>query len=127
LRDALKPFGESEYVRAIVNLGRELSNEGISNLRGFLRELEDRAEQNNPPTLPGVTLSTLHGAKGLEWEKVYLVGASETTLPWKGESLEEERRLFYVGSTRAKETLVLSYAGKPSPFLREAGLIEGDK
>jgi len=127
LRDALKPFGESEYVRAIVNLGRELSNEGISNLRGFLRELEDRAEQNNPPTLPGVTLSTLHGAKGLEWEKVYLVGASETTLPWKGESLEEERRLFYVGITRAKETLVLSYAGKPSPFLREAGLIEGDK
>ncbi|NCV77405.1 MAG: ATP-dependent helicase, partial [Actinobacteria bacterium] len=78
-------------------------------------------------TLPGVTLSTLHGAKGLEWEKVYLVGASETTLPWKGESLEEERRLFYVGITRAKETLVLSYAGKPSPFLREAGLIEGDK
>ena len=127
LRDALKPFGESEYVRAIVNLGRELSNEGISNLRGFLRELEDRAEQNNPPTLPGVTLSTLHGAKGLEWEKVYLVGASETILPWKGESLEEERRLFYVGITRAKETLVLSYAGKPSPFLREAGLIEGDK
>ncbi|NDC12600.1 MAG: hypothetical protein EBZ85_00450, partial [Actinobacteria bacterium] len=38
-----------------------------------------------------------------------------------------ERRLFYVGITRAKETLVLSYAGKPSPFLREAGLIEGDK
>ena len=96
-------------------------------MRAFLRELEDRAEQNNPPTLPGVTLSTLHGAKGLEWEKVYLVGASESTLPWKGESIDEERRLFYVGITRAKQTLVLSYAGKPSPFLTEAGLIPGVK
>ena len=127
MRDVLKPFGESEYVRAVLNLSRELANEGISNMRAFLRELEDRAEQNNPPTLPGVTLSTLHGAKGLEWEKVYLVGASESTLPWKGESIDEERRLFYVGITRAKQTLVLSYAGKPSPFLTEAGLIPGVK
>ena len=127
MRDVLKPFGESEYVRAVLNLARELANEGISNMRAFLRELEDRAEQNNPPTLPGVTLSTLHGAKGLEWEKVYLVGASESTLPWKGESIDEERRLFYVGITRAKQTLVLSYAGKPSPFLTEAGLIPGVK
>ena len=122
LRDAMKNSAESEYARALLNLGRELSNEGITNLRAFLRELEDRAEQNNPPTLPGVTLATLHAAKGLEWEKVYLVGASEGTLPWRGEGLEEERRLFYVGITRAKSTLALSYSGVASPFLREAGL-----
>ena len=102
----------------------ELSNEGITNLRAFLREVEDRAEQNNPPTLPGVTLATLHGAKGLEWEKVYLVGASDGTLPWRGESIEEERRLFYVGITRARKTLALSYAGVASPFLRDAGLLQ---
>jgi DNA helicase II / ATP-dependent DNA helicase PcrA len=124
LRDALKSAGESEYARAFLNLGRELANEGITNLRAFLREVEDRAEQNNPPTLPGVTLATLHGAKGLEWEKVYLVGASDGTLPWRGESIEEERRLFYVGITRARATLALSYSGVASPFLREAGLIE---
>ena len=124
LRDALKAAGESPFARALLNLGRELSNEGITNLRAFLREVEDRAEQNNPPTLPGVTLATLHGAKGLEWEKVYLVGASDGTLPWRGESIEEERRLFYVGITRARKTLALSYAGVASPFLRDAGLLQ---
>ena len=124
LRDTLKAAGESPFARALLNLGRELSNEGITNLRAFLREVEDRAEQNNPPTLPGVTLATLHGAKGLEWEKVYLVGASDGTLPWRGESIEEERRLFYVGITRARKTLALSYAGVASPFLRDAGLLQ---
>ncbi|NCV17074.1 MAG: ATP-dependent helicase, partial [Actinobacteria bacterium] len=63
LRDALKSWEASPYARALLHLGRELSNEGITNLRAFLREVEDRAEQNNPPTLPGVTLATLHSAK----------------------------------------------------------------
>ena len=122
LRDAMKNSATSEYARALLNLGRELANDGVTSLRAFLREIEDRAEQNNPPTLPGVTLATLHAAKGLEWEKVYLVGASDGVLPWRGEALEEERRLFYVGITRAKKTLALSYSGVASPFLREAGL-----
>jgi DNA helicase-2/ATP-dependent DNA helicase PcrA len=120
----LKSWEASPYARALLHLGRELSNEGITNLRAFLREVEDRAEQNNPPTLPGVTLATLHSAKGLEWEKVYLVGASEGILPWRGESIDEERRLFYVGITRAKRTLALSFSGAPSPFLSEAGLAQ---
>jgi DNA helicase-2/ATP-dependent DNA helicase PcrA len=124
LRDAMKNSATSEYARALLNLGRELANDGVTNLRAFLREIEDRAEQNNPPTLPGVTLATLHGAKGLEWEKVYLVGASDGVLPWRGEALEEERRLFYVGITRAKKTLALSYSGVASPFLSEAGLTQ---
>lgn len=121
LRDALKPFSQSKYARAIINLGHELASE-ISSLRAFLRELEERAEQNNPPALPGITLSTLHGAKGLEWERVYLVGAAAGTLPWRNEGLSEERRLFYVGITRAEKSLMISYAGNPSPFLVEAGL-----
>ena len=122
LRDAMKPFGESEYVRAFLQLARELETEGLTSLRGFLRELEDRAEQNNPPTLPGVALATLHAAKGLEWKKVYLAGVSADILPWGSQPAEEERRLFYVGVTRAQQSLVISYYGVPSPFLAEAGL-----
>ena len=122
LRDAMKPFGESEYVHAFLQLARELETEGLTSLRGFLRELEDRAEQNNPPTLPGVALATLHAAKGLEWKKVYLAGVSADILPWGSQPAEEERRLFYVGVTRAQQSLVISYYGVPSPFLAEAGL-----
>jgi DNA helicase-2/ATP-dependent DNA helicase PcrA len=123
LRDLLKQFGDGDkYARAIIQLAQELANEGIDSMRAFLRELEDRAEQNNPPDLPGVTLATLHSAKGLEWEYVYLVGASSRYLPWPGSSTEEERRLFYVGVTRAKRELNLSYAGEASPFIASAGL-----
>jgi DNA helicase-2/ATP-dependent DNA helicase PcrA len=122
LISAIKPFGDGEYVRAFLQLGRELSQEGVNSLRGYLRELEDRAEQNNPPTLPGVALATLHAAKGLEWERVYLVGVSEGVLPWS-EPIEEERRLFYVGLTRAKRSLTLTYHQTPSRFLAEAGLV----
>ena len=122
LRDALKPFGESEYVRSFMQLARELESEGLTSLRAFLRELEDRAEQNNPPTLPGVALATLHAAKGLEWKKVYLAGVNAETLPWGAQPIDEERRLFYVGITRAQQSLVISYHGSASPFLAEAGL-----
>lgn len=124
LTDAIKPFGESEYVRAFIQLARELENEGVSSLRSFLRELEDRAEQNNPPTLPGVALATLHSAKGLEWKKVYLAGVCADVLPWASQPADEERRLFYVGVTRAQKALVISYYGVPSQFLAEAGLAD---
>jgi DNA helicase-2/ATP-dependent DNA helicase PcrA len=124
LRDLLKQFGETDkFARALIQLAHELSSEGIDSMRAFLRELEDRAEQNNPPALPGVTLATLHGAKGLEWEWVFIAGASASNLPWASAPIEEERRLFYVGITRAKRSLAISYAGEPSPFLREAGLV----
>lgn len=122
LRDALKPFGESEYVRAFLQLARELEGDGLNSLRAFLREIEDRAEQNNPPVLPGVALATLHAAKGLEWTKVYVAGVSASILPWGNQPMEEERRLFYVGITRAQKSLSISYYGEPSPFLAEAGL-----
>ena len=128
LRGILRPFGEGDFVQAFIYLAQDLKQNGATSLRQFLREIEDRVEQNNPPTLPGVVLATLHAAKGLEWERVFLVGASENYLPLqlsqssslagKLESdLEEERRLFYVGLTRAKSEIQISYAGSPSPFL----------
>jgi DNA helicase-2/ATP-dependent DNA helicase PcrA len=136
LRTIAQPFltGESiDGIAALLHLARELdADAGFSpkTLRGYLREIEDRVQQNNPPTMPVVTLATLHAAKGLEWERVFLIGASEGILPLEsgvtGQSdavIDEERRLFYVGMTRAKVDLHISHRQNPSRFLREAGLL----
>ena len=136
LRTLAQPFltgGVIDGIAALLHLARELDGESSftpKNLRAYLREVEDRVQQNNPPTMPVTTLATLHAAKGLEWERVFLMGASEGILPLENNSttsdqasIDEERRLFYVGITRAKSDLRLSYRGKPSRFLIEAGLI----
>jgi len=114
----LRPFGDADYVTAFLRLAKSIQDNGGSNMRAFLREIEDRSEQNNPPTLPGVTLATLHAAKGLEWNQLFLIGVSDGVLPM-GNDLNEERRLFYVGVTRAKQRIQITYAGKPSVFLEQ--------
>jgi len=133
LRSIAQPYltGEAiDGIAALLHLARELDDDdnfSPKTLRGYLREVEDRVQQNNPPTMPVVTLATLHAAKGLEWERVFLIGASDGQLPLtnsNGDSaIEEERRLFYVGITRAKADLHISYRGAPSQFLRESGLL----
>ena len=140
LRTIAQPFltGESiDGIAALLHLGRELDENPAfapKTLRGYLREVEDRVQQNNPPTMPVITLATLHAAKGLEWERVYLIGASEGILPLAsgGSSaasaltdavIAEERRLFYVGMTRAKADLHITYRGEASRFLRESTLM----
>jgi DNA helicase-2/ATP-dependent DNA helicase PcrA len=129
LRTLAQPYLTDEAIdgiAALLHLARELdSDENFTpkTLRGYLREVEDRVQQNNPPTMPVVTLATLHAAKGLEWERVFLIGASEGQLPVSDASIDEERRLFYVGITRAKADLHISYRKSPSPFLRESGLL----
>ena len=131
LRTLAQPYLTDEAIdgiAALLHLARELdSDENFTpkTLRGYLREVEDRVQQNNPPTMPVVTLATLHAAKGLEWERVFLIGASEGQLPVSDASIDEERRLFYVGITRAKADLHISYRKSPSPFLRESGLLAG--
>ena len=75
----------------------------------------------------GVHLLTLHRAKGLEFEAVFLPRVEEKELPCKAAmrapgQVEEERRLLYVGMTRAKRHLALTWAGKPSRFLLELGV-----
>jgi DNA helicase-2/ATP-dependent DNA helicase PcrA len=136
LRTLAQPFltgGPIDGIAALLHLARELDADTAftpKNLRTYLREVEDLVSQNNPPTMPVATLATLHAAKGLEWERVFLMGASEGILPLENNSttgdqasIDEERRLFYVGITRAKADLRLSYRGKPSRFLLEAGLV----
>jgi len=135
LRTLAQPFltgGAIDGIAALLHLARELDGDSgftPKNLRAYLREVEDRVQQNNPPTMPVTTLATLHAAKGLEWERVFLIGVSDGILPLENNSttgdqasIDEERRLFYVGITRAKSDLRLSYRGKPSRFLAEAGL-----
>ena len=136
LRSIAQPFltGESiDGIAALLHLGRELDENpsfAPKTLRGYLREVEDRVQQNNPPTMPVITLATLHAAKGLEWERVYLMGASEGILPLTNSGsiltdavIAEERRLFYVGMTRAKADLHITYRAQPSRFLAESTLL----
>lgn len=82
--------------------------------RDLLEELEQRARTRHAPVGQAVTLSTLHGAKGLEWEAVALVGVHEGSLPFvlatSADQIAEERRLLYVGITRAKQHLHVSWS-----------------
>ena len=103
-------------------------------LAGFVAELDRRAHEQHAPVAEGVTLATLHAAKGLEWDAVFLCGMQEGSMPITyaetPAAVEEERRLLYVGITRAREHLWVSWAlarnpggqarRKPSRFL--AGL-----
>ncbi|WP_460357331.1 ATP-dependent DNA helicase UvrD2 [Mycobacterium sp. ZZG] len=96
-------------------------------LRGLLTELRQRADARHPPVVQGVTLASLHAAKGLEWDAVYLVGLADGTLPIShalahgpdSEPVEEERRLLHVGITRARVHLTLSWALARNPGGRQ--------
>ena len=137
LRTLAQPFltgATIDGIAGLLHLARELDADDSfapKTLRTYLREVEDRVQQNNPPTMPVLTLATLHAAKGLEWERVFLIGVSESILPFESgntgpenqSAIDEERRLFYVGITRAKKDLRMSYRGEPSRFLRESGLL----
>ena len=90
-----------------------------SDLDALVTELTERASAQNAPTVAGVTLASLHASKGLEWDAVLLVGACEGLLPISlaegADAVEEERRLLYVGVTRARQHLVISYARARTP------------
>ncbi|HLP23333.1 MAG TPA: ATP-dependent helicase [Microbacteriaceae bacterium] len=80
----------------------------------FVDDLRQRAEYGTEPALGAVTLATIHSAKGLEWESVWVIGASEGLLPLSYatgfEAIDEERRLAYVAFTRARRELRVSWA-----------------
>lgn len=97
-------------------------------LPALVAELRVRADSRHPPVVQGVTLASLHAAKGLEWDAVFLVGLADGTLPIShalthgpdSEAVEEERRLLYVGITRARVHLTLSWALSRTPGGRQS-------
>ena len=88
-------------------------------LAGLAQELAERSASGQAPSAPGVTIGSLHAAKGLEWTAVFLPGLTDGTLPiihaQSADAIAEEQRLFYVGVTRAREQLFLSWALARSP------------
>ncbi len=109
-----------ESLRALVELAEDLvATVPDADLPRFVTELETRAEAAHPPVVQGVTLASLHAAKGLEWDAVFVVGLVDGTVPIQyalsagaetTHAVEEERRLLYVGVTRARRWLSLSWA-----------------
>ena len=121
-----------EALNALMRLAEE-APEGTT-LREFVDELFERQAGQHEPTMSAVTLATLHSAKGLEWDSVYIVGLAEGLVPISyakdAAAVEEERRLLYVGITRARERLALSWSAnglqsraqrQPSRFLTDLG------
>jgi DNA helicase-2/ATP-dependent DNA helicase PcrA len=122
-----------ESLNALVALSEELATTRGDQftLTDLVAELDERAASQHAPTVQGVTLASLHSAKGLEWDAVFLVGLSEGLMPISfadtQEDIDEERRLLYVGITRARLRLFLTWTlargtggrstRKPSRFL----------
>ena len=121
-------LGEREMTRQndlarLVRLAEEFDDDTRS-VSEFIAYLEERFGPGGENR--GVHLLTLHRAKGLEFEAVFLPRLEERELPWKlakgRAELDEERRLFYVGMTRARRYLTITWAAKPSRFLEELGI-----
>lgn len=94
-----------------------------STIHEFVKEIDERIRSQHEPIKAAVTISTIHAAKGLEWDCVYLAGLNEGFLPIgyakTEQAIHEERRLFYVGITRARKELSLSYSLKDHVTGRE--------
>ncbi|WP_035812207.1 ATP-dependent DNA helicase UvrD2 [Jiangella gansuensis] len=134
-----------ESLAAVVSLaGDVVAGRPDATLADVVTELEARATAQHAPVADGVTLASLHSAKGLEWDAVFVVGCHEGTLPLSyaetPAQIEEERRLLYVGVTRAREHLSISWSlarqpggrgnRRPSRFLdgvRPGGMARADR
>jgi DNA helicase-2/ATP-dependent DNA helicase PcrA len=122
-------LGEREMVRQadlsrLIRLAAEF-DDGVRTTREFVADLEARFGSTGAERR-GAHLLTLHRAKGLEFEAVFIPRVEERELPIRQakrpEEIAEERRLLYVGMTRAKRHLALTWSGRPSRFLDELGI-----
>jgi len=105
-----------ESLQALMTMAEEA---GETTPSDFVADLDRRAAEQHAPAAGGVTLATLHAAKGLEWDAVFLAGMHDGAMPLTHATseveIEEERRLLYVGMTRARRHLVLSWAAARTP------------
>jgi DNA helicase-2/ATP-dependent DNA helicase PcrA len=105
--------------QAVDHAATESAADRTPTLAGFVAELDRRAHEQHAPVAEGVTLATLHAAKGLEWDAVFLCGMQEGSMPITyadtPAAVEEERRLLYVGVTRARAHLWISWALARNP------------
>ncbi|MFB6582573.1 ATP-dependent DNA helicase UvrD2 [Streptomyces sp. NPDC056402] len=109
-----------ESLAALVRLAEDFARaRPAATLADLTIELEERKAAQHAPTVQGVTLASLHAAKGLEWDAVFLVGLTDGMMPITyaktDEQVEEERRLLYVGVTRARIHLSLSWGLSRAP------------
>jgi len=108
-----------DSLQAIVTLADDLAKDPQATIATLVAELDERASAQHAPAVDGVTLASLHAAKGLEWDAVFLAGLSEGLMPISlaetDAAVAEERRLLYVGITRAREHLELSHARARTP------------
>lgn len=114
-----------ESFQALADQADEFATErGIeASIASFVEELDRRATEQHAPTADGVTLATFHAAKGLEWDAVFCCGVQDGTVPIvyaeqggaRPDAVEEERRLLYVGVTRARRELMVSWAAARNP------------
>ena len=120
LAEVPEKLGEREQTRQ-ADLARlvRLADDFAGEVDGFVELLHERFGASAGR---GVHLLTLHRAKGLEWDAVFLPRVEEGELPVRRGDVAEERRLFYVGLTRAKRHLLVTWEGKPSRFLAELGV-----
>jgi len=112
--EASLPAGALERRASLDAIHRLALEAGSMPFARFVDELLERQAANDDPVAGAATISTIHAAKGLEWESVHVVGLAEGLLPivhaTTPEEIEEERRLLYVAITRAKSRLRLSWA-----------------
>jgi DNA helicase-2/ATP-dependent DNA helicase PcrA len=115
-----------QSLAALVDLAVDLVQADPSlDLARFVAHLAERADAQHAPTVQGVTLASMHAAKGLEWDVVFVVGLVDGVLPIaqslsRPEAVEEERRLLYVAVTRAREELTLSWSLARNPGAKRA-------
>lgn len=102
-----------ENLNDIVKMSRNKGN--VQEFLAWLKRLTYARKAKGP----GLTLATVHQAKGLEWSHVYLIGVSQEKMPHKDGELNEEKRIFFVACSRAADTLDISFNGPRSMFLED--------
>ncbi len=130
----IKPEELSEILDRLTESTKGINSleEWEAYIKEYTEKLEEQARKAEQER-EGVLISTLHGVKGLEYDHVYILNVNEGSMPYRKavleSAIEEERRLFYVGMTRARKHLALCYVRQqyekkrePSRFLKEAGV-----